>query len=727
MTDKGKGVSLRKYLLGLALFLFLIVVARGQDPGLAKRPISVKDSIGMTMLATSYFGNEPNQIAHFSPDGQRFVLLLKKGNLEGNTNEYSVLLYRAADALRAPKPEVLLQMSSSSNREAIIQLRWLADSHTLTFIGENPGESSQVYSFNIGTRRLKRLTNQPTPILNYDITPNGRVLTFIAEPAPAKIAEPEKELSREIVIQGQSLDRILAGDYSLPEGQRVFWQVVGSSAHPVQVDKGYFPGWGPISISPNGRYVVFPAELGSTRLRPEWAGYRDQYLHQILTATTIKNANSGVQQYLVFDRQDMSLVPLIDAPSFGGSIASWGKDSESVFLTSYLPLDVADPTERNEREQSQVPVEVKLPSRTYEKIEEVPAKPTWLLPIQVRLEQDLNTPPKIFVIDSKTGQKALLLDLNPQFVELNFGTVKQLEWEVDGATIIGGLYLPPDYQPEKRYPLVIQTHGFEPKEFSMDGRSEWSSAFAARSLAARGILVLQAQEFKNYQKDHDRIGNDRSLGATAEESFKNFSALVYTEAINMLDKEGIIDRSRVGIIGFSRTVCFVAYALTHSKFRFAAASLVDGIGCGYFDEMIAPDGAWDYDALNGGSAPFGEGLKVWMKNSPGFNLDKVETPVRLVALSGKAAVLGDLWQWYMGLSLLKKPVDFVLIPGATHLVVKPRERILAQQGLVDWFAFWLNGEQDFVLGKAEQYRRWRQLRKNFVTDSNHELGIRNRN
>src|SRR5262249_50059855 len=154
---------------------------------------------------------------------------------------------------------------------------------------------------------------------------------------------------------------------------------------------------------------------------------------------------------------------------------------------------------------------------------------------------------------------ARLLDLNPQFGELDFGRVETIEWEVAGAKIIGGLYLPPDYQPGKRYPLVIQTHGFMPNEFSMDGRSEWSSGFAARPLAARGILVLQAQNFKDYQRDHDRIGNDRSLGTTSGESFKNFSVLLYEAAIDLLDKKGMIDRDRVGIIGFSRTVCFVAH------------------------------------------------------------------------------------------------------------------------------------------------------------------------
>ncbi len=680
---------------------------------MAQRPIAIADAIGMTRLEIQdYRAPNPGQVAHFSPDGKRFVLALKKGNLTQNTNDFSLLLYESADASHAPKPDVLLKMSSSSDRDAISQIRWLADSNTLVFLGENPGELPQLYSFHIGSRLLRKLTNQPTRIVSYDITGDGRTVAFVAEPPAAKIADTEEGPSREIVIEGQELDRILAGDYSLPEGQKVFWQRAGSSARPVPVERGYFPGWGPTFLSPDGRYIVLAANLAYDRIRPEWAAYRDERVQQILAATIPKSALSPLQQYLLFDSENMSSARLISAPTFPGHRVSWSEDAKSVFLSSYLPLDVTDPAERKAREQTEYPVEVKLPGREYRKVikEDFPVQRIQDPPVEVALEQDVNTPPKLYVTDPKSRQKTLLLDLNPQFSELEFGRVESIEWEVSGAKIIGGLYLPPDYEPGKRYPLVIQTHGFDPKEFSMDGLSEWSSGYAARPLAARGILVLQASDWKDRQKDHDRISNDRSLGATAQESHKNFNALLYEGAIDFLDKKGMIDRSRVGIVGFSRTMCFVAYTLTHSKFRFAAASLVDGIGCGYFDEMAFPNGAWDFNALNGGAAPFGEGLKLWMKNSPGFNLDRVEAPVRLVAL-GKSSVLGALWEWYAGLSLQKKPVDFVLIPDATHIYGKASECLLKQQGLVDWFTFWLKGEEDSNPVKASQYVRWRELRK----------------
>jgi dipeptidyl aminopeptidase/acylaminoacyl peptidase len=691
-------------------------MAGGQNSdSFVKRPIAVADAIGMTRLESSDdSAQDGGQFVYFSPDGKQFVLLVRRANLGQNTDDFSLLLYQTADVLSAPTPDFLLKMSSSSNRDAIRQVRWLADKDMLVFLGENPGEVSQIYSFNISTKKLKKLTNHSTAVVSYDITGDGRTLAFMAEPPAPKIRDKEQGPSREIVIKGQDLDGILAGDYSLPERKKVFWQIAGAAPRPVPVASGYFPdsNIGPPSLSPDGRYIVFPADLGYNRIQPEWTGYRDQRLQRILAERTPMQTILWLQQCLLFDSQSMSSFPLLNAPLIGNHIASWSEDAKSVFLISYLPLDVADSAEHKAREQTEYPVEVKLPGREYQKVakEAFPVKRKQEPPIEVVLDQDVNTPPKIYVTDPRSRRKAQLLDLNPQFGELDFGRVETIEWEVGGAKIIGGLYLPPDYQPRKRYPLVIQTHGFMPNEFSMDGRSEWSSGFAARALAARGILVLQAQNWKDREKDHDRIGNDRSLGATAEESFKNFSALEYEGAIDLLDKKGMIDRTHVGIVGFSRTVCFVAYTLTHSKYRFAAASLVDGTGCGYFEEMTTPTLAWDLNSLNGGAPPFGEGLKLWIKNSPGFNLDKVETPVRLVAL-GRSSVLGDLWQWYVGLSLQRKPVDFVLIPDGVHIGVKPSQRILTQQGLVDWFAFWLKGEEDPQPEKADQYARWRELRE----------------
>jgi hypothetical protein len=140
---------------------------------------------------------------------------------------------------------------------------------------------------------------------------------------------------------------------------------------------------------------------------------------------------------------------------------------------------------------------------------------------------------------------------------------------------------------------VLQTHGFSKNHFWINGPYE--SAFAAQPLAARGLVVLQVghgAEPGGYMKHH------RSL----EEAPREMAA--YEGAIDYLDGRGIIDKERVGIIGFSRTQYHVAYTLTHSSYHFAAATLADGFDGGYFQYLLDPYSEKDPVCVNGGP-PFG--------------------------------------------------------------------------------------------------------------------------
>ncbi len=323
-------------------------------------------------------------------------------------------------------------------------------------------------------------------------------------------------------------------------------------------------------------------------------------------------------------------------------------------------------------------------------------------PIDVVLAEDMNTPPKIFAVDPQTGQKALVLDLNPQFGELRLGKVEAVTWKAtDGREVEGGLYYPPGYVRGQRYPLVIQSHGFTRERFWVDG--PWSTAFAAQPLANRGFVVLQVGPAKNLDEESRFV-------LTPNEPIRWMSGV--EGAIDYLDRIGLIDSARVGIIGFSRTCFYVQYALTHSVFHFAAALVADGIDGGYVQYIVYananPELAAEFDAINSGP-PFGDGLSSWLKLAPGFSLNTVKTPLRIEANS-RSTLLGE-WEWFSGLSRLHKPVELIYLPEGTHILEKPWERITSQQGSVDWFCFWLKGEEDPDPAKAERYARWRELRK----------------
>ena len=66
-----------------------------------------------------------------------------------------------------------------------------------------------------------------------------------------------------------------------------------------------------------------------------------------------------------------------------------------------------------------------------------------------------------------------------------------------------------------------------------------------------------------------------------------------------------------------------------------------------------------------GAAPFAAGMETWLRNAPGFLLDRVQTPIQLQA--NAPASLFEQWEWFSGLQRLNKPVDLFYLPAGTHI------------------------------------------------------------
>jgi dipeptidyl aminopeptidase/acylaminoacyl peptidase len=727
----------------LALLTFLACLgqaAYAQAPD-TKRRITVKDTIEMTEFADrGYFlGGEPSApVAIFSPNGRQFLIRLKKGNVERNVVEYFLLLFQTSEAFQFPGGQVLLTMSSSSNREAIQQVRWL-DDRTVTFLGENPGDIPQVYRFGVFTKRLTRITHHPTAVVSFDISRDGREIVYEAAPRSKNLMETEQIRRRGWVVTSQYVsDLFVAGgeERDDPRTDRELFVQIGYGNAVRIPSPDFLTEYLPLQLSPDGRFAVLAVYVSA--IPNTWEKYEDQVLRQYIVEKRKPGTLSNVQQYMLVDVQHATIRPLLDAPkAWLNEGVAWSRDGRSVMVSgTFLPLGAQNQAEESERKKHPFAAEVEIPSQithvisgaplyishwdegkqritlepgygatkgppeTFEKVDnawrrlqasEAEAdKPT----IAVSIEEDKNTPPKIFAKDQSTGKESLLLDLNPQFRDFAFATVENMKWKAtDGHEVAGGLYFPPGYEAGRRYPLIIQTHGYEDERFWMNG--PWNSAFAAQPLAALGIMVLQIG-------NATEPGADRKYVNTTAEGPRRMAA--FEGAIDELDRRGLIDRDRVGIIGFSRTAFHVAYTLTHSKYRFRAATMADGFEGGYLNYLL-----WriaDSEGVNGGE-PVGTGLKSWLENSPGFSIDAVSAPVRIEEY-GPHGFLGG-WQWYSVMSLLKKPVDFIWIPRGTHLLVKPWERLTSQQGNVDWFHFWLSDHEVCAAEDEATCARWREL------------------
>jgi dipeptidyl aminopeptidase/acylaminoacyl peptidase len=111
-------------------------------------------------------------------------------------------------------------------------------------------------------------------------------------------------------------------------------------------------------------------------------------------------------------------------------------------------------------------------------------------PIAVFRGSSISSPEKLFALDLNTGKPTLLLDPKAEDMkEVEFG--KSEEWNfvnTRGTTIYGRVYYPVNYDPEKKYPVIVNYYG---------GTTPTNRAFGGRYpkniWAAEGYLVYVLQ------------------------------------------------------------------------------------------------------------------------------------------------------------------------------------------------------------------------------------------
>lgn len=312
-------------------------------------------------------------------------------------------------------------------------------------------------------------------------------------------------------------------------------------------------------------------------------------------------------------------------------------------------------------------------------------------PVVVFVHEGLNDPPTLWASDS--AGKRELWNPNPQLGAMQFGEASPYTWKDRvGRDWSGILVKPIDYRPGVRYPLIIQLYSFNPDQFLTDGL--YPTAFAAREMADAGFMVLQIKKRQD----------------TVSEADPQIHLDAYISAVDTLADADLIDRTKVGVVGFSLSCWYVVNALIKKPDLFKAATIADGIDYSYMQYMLFAAEFYplqkQMDQVRGGS-PIGAGLHNWLDVASGFNLDRVRTPVRIEAI-GPSSVLQE-WELYSSLRLQGKAVDLIYLPEGTHIHQRPLERLESQQGDIEWFRFWLQGSKDPDPSKREQYQQWESM------------------
>jgi dipeptidyl aminopeptidase/acylaminoacyl peptidase len=312
--------------------------------------------------------------------------------------------------------------------------------------------------------------------------------------------------------------------------------------------------------------------------------------------------------------------------------------------------------------------------------------------VLIAVLENANQPQDVFQIDPATRDLTRLTRNVEHLPPMRLGHVDQTSWRSsDGRfTIHGFLVKPPNYDPERRYPLIVILHGGPGALFinSFVGVNFAPFKLPPQLLASAGYMVL----LPNPRGDPS-YGDEFAEAIHADWGPGPFSDV--NAGIDTLIALGMVDSTAVGISGASYGGYLSAYAITQSD-RFAAASIDDGP-----TDLVSEYGQnyathSDLMKFTFDGPPWSQ-RRRYVSQSPITYVCSVRTPV-LMRYGGRSNTDDDVRQSYMlaqgfefyaGLRDAGVPVQFVLHPDQGHGIV---DRGLYRDWVtrnIAWFDYWM--------------------------------------
>ena len=279
------------------------------------------------------------------------------------------------------------------------------------------------------------------------------------------------------------------------------------------------------------------------------------------------------------------------------------------------------------------------------------------------------------------GTQTRITDFNRKlWSQLNLTSPEEINYtSFDGKRIQGWVQKPPDFDPQKKYPLILNIHGGPHAAYGwvFDHEFQW--------MAAKGYVVLYVnprgstsygQEFGNIIQYHYPGDDYRDLMVGVDE----------------LLKRGYVDQKKLGVTGGSGGGILTDWTITHTD-RFAAA---------VSQRDISNWASWWYTAdftlfqPNWFKAPPFEDSQDYSNRSAITFVKNIHTPVLFVLGESDYRTPQDSGgeQLFRALKYMKRPTAMVVFPRETHELSRsgePWHRIERLEHIVGWFDRWMMG------------------------------------
>lgn len=291
-------------------------------------------------------------------------------------------------------------------------------------------------------------------------------------------------------------------------------------------------------------------------------------------------------------------------------------------------------------------------------------------------QQNSLRPTELAMLDPATGQLATVTDLNGRWMgELRLPLVQE-RWitSTDGAAVHNWLFLPPDFDPQASYPLLVYCQGGPQSQVGQWFSYRWN--FHLMASQGYAVLAVNRRGLPGFGQDwNDQISGD--WGGQAMQDILAATDAVVTEPY--------LDSTRVGAIGASFGGYTVYWLMGNHQQRYRA--MVSHCGVfnlesmyGSTEELFFVD--WD---LKGPYWSSGETAERYRRFSPHRFAGHWQTP--LLVIHGEKDFRVPVTQGleaFTAAQVQGVPSRFLYFPNEGHWVLSPQNGVLWHRVFFDW-------------------------------------------
>jgi dipeptidyl aminopeptidase/acylaminoacyl peptidase len=262
-----------------------------------------------------------------------------------------------------------------------------------------------------------------------------------------------------------------------------------------------------------------------------------------------------------------------------------------------------------------------------------------------------------------------------------WGEARSLHWKSDDWDIQGWLVCPRDYDPRRRYPLVVSVHGGP----ASSRRPAWPGTFF--DLA----VLTQAGYFVLFPNPRGSYGQGEAFTRANVKDFGHGDLRDILAGVDEVQRVAPVDGGRVGIAGWSYGGYMTMWAVTQTG-RFRAA--VAGAGIANWQSYYGQNGIDQWLLPYFGASVYDDPA-VYARSSPIECIKRVRTPTLvLVGERDAECPAAQSREFWHALRTLHVPTQLIIYPGEGHGIRRVDHRRDILRRTVAWLDRYLQPPGD---------------------------------